>query len=379
MMFYALPYICFFSLLLFSSLINPRVYYRYSFFRCDQNKAIYMLQYFLIISLYVFFLSFRGNVYYDWKSYRDLYNTVPKFGSQLYHNYTPLEWEIGFYIFASLCKFFSSDYIFFQFVNSIVDIIILVMIFKRYYKNQLFCLALTFFYCFNGFTIEVNLLRNSKAILCFLLSLKYLNNEKYLKYFILNTIGVLFHTSAIIYLITGFFIKKIQFNKITLVILFFIANCVFLCQINLVSKILDFIRLILPPSFKKVIILLDRYKNVGAYGITIGYLERLLTFWVLFIYSKTIRKWNYGQIFLNSYYIYYFNYLVFAPLGTICERIGVLFSYSCWFLYPFVFKNLKKKDSKFFFILIFWIYGILKLISVNHNVDYQYSNILFEY
>lgn len=340
-------------------------------------NSINFIYYYLVFLIFVVFFTFRGEVYMDWPQYKALYESAPVFSTQLdLLHLNTYGWEKGYFVFAAFCKLFSEDYFFFQVINSIIDIILLFGVVKSYYKNQYFCLCLLFFYCFNGLPISINLLRNSKVIYLFLISLKYLYNKQYIKYFLLNFIAIFFHTSAVIYiLLTPFFLWK-KNNKKLILSLFIIGNFLFLLRIDILSFFLNFILRLLPSGFSKIALFIDRYKDTGAYGIKIGFLERTLTFILFFRCQNDFVKEKYGNIFVKSYYIYYFCYLFLASAVTICERIGVLFSYSYWFLYPMFYKKLNK-NNKYVFWFCMVIYSVLKLYAGNRTEDYAYSNLLF--
>lgn len=377
---FAIPYICFFSLLVFISIITKNKYSS-----TEINKTFYsglvILQYLFIVFSFVLFLSFRGNVYFDWKSYSQFYDDIPSiFENNFFAKITTVSkkgWDIGFCYLGAICKIFSDEYLFFQCINSFLDLLCFFILFRKYYSRQLFCLCLCFFYCFAGSYIEVNLLRNSKSIFLFLFSIDYLHDKKWIKFLVLNLIGYLFHGSSFIYIMVAPYLVRKRNNYYILFFIFIISNFMYIFGINIVSIFLTFIFKFLPSSLSKLSVFITRYQKDGAYGITIGYLERCFTFFIFYFFRKDIKSIKNGQLFLNSFYIYYFSSLILAPLVTVCERILTLFVYCYWFIYPHIFSKLKTKNQKYFFIFIFLLYGILKLYTSNKTEDYIYSNFLF--
>ena len=170
-------------------------------------KYTIWLQQFFIIVLMVVFFGFRGFIYTDWLNYYQVYDASPSLinGAYPIKLFFEKPWEKGFLFYMIVCKTISSNYFFFQFVSCTIDFIILFNFFKRIIPEYII-FGFILFVLFSGITIEFNLLRNSKAIMLFLISLKYIEEKNFVKYLILNSIGCLFHTTALLYLPLYFFL-----------------------------------------------------------------------------------------------------------------------------------------------------------------------------
>jgi len=229
-----------------------------------------------------------------------------------------------------------------------------------------------------GFILEVNLLRNIKSVLLFLISLRYIENRKFFKFLILNLLGILFHWSAIIYLPLYFFLHK----KVDLRVYFFIfilGNVIYLLQIQYVKPIVIFIASLMG---KVAIGKAEGYMAstiFGAqYGITLGYLERVATsLLIMFYYNKLISKSKSNILFINSFFIFFIVYFFFSEISIIVNRVGILFFFSYWILWPQII-NISEKLTKYLLFFFMAIYLNMRIVSMTNNVLYKYDNIMFK-
>jgi hypothetical protein len=334
--------------------------------------------------LLVLFIGLRAYVYTDWANYLPWYKEIPSF----FNGWDNIEnflfegkyqsWEKGFNIYGILCKTFSSNYFFFQFISSFIDIIILYYFFKTYIPNRI-VLGFIFFFLFNGLQIEINLIRNSKAIMLFLISIKYIEKRKVLFYFLFNLVGCLFHISAVIYLPLYFILNK-KIPKIVVLFVFFIGNILFLFSIKWLGVLLTLLsnsgsRL----SFLiRVYLLSDLWSS--SFGISIGFIERTISFFLFtfFFYEKLVKIKKENIVFINCFYIYIFFYLYCSEMLVLIQRLPMLFIFSYWVLYPQIYNLLSSKRKKYFFVILVF-YSTLKILSNYHSEESRYQNIIFKY
>ena len=352
---------------------------------------------FLILTLaflgYLFFFGFRGFIAWDWKNYYPNYiNVIPLYNifqnGEIKLNNIYTSFEIGYQIWLSFFKIFFSNWNMYLFFTTLIDILCLLFIFHKYSPYPIFSILL--FLGFNGLQIQLDLMRNLKAILIFLFSIEYLINNKNIKYIILNFLSSSFHRSCLMYLIMGYFLKKNFYKYKKIILVFFIFGIFFfLFSSNILYEILNTIRKILTNTrlnvFDKLVYKLNTYlfnDYASARGIGIGFIERIFTFFIFYIYREKINKNKYGKIFFNIYLLYISSYLYGSGVRIIFERLGFLFICSYWILYPITLKNISKIKKIFLFFILVIFCGLKINIYTNFSLKakelYKYRNILWD-
>ena len=375
MAFNSIPYILLFSFSLFFSLFyktfelvtEERVKYK-----CDKTY----LQFFYLSILCVF-LGCRGLIGTDWQNYYAAFKDAPTLlvnSEALQKYFSKVHFEKGYAFYNIICKSLCNNYFAFQFITSAIDIFLLHRIFNLYCKKDYY-LAWTFFLCFNGFLLDIIILRNTKAILLFILSIQYINRRKPLKYFLLNFVGFLFHSSALLYfpLYILAFIKR---NKKIEILTYFISLIIYIFQIPWISNIL----LNLLPSKLYTLyawyLVSDKYS--ASTGITIGFLERFFTFVIFFVnIDKLLEEDRRLLPFWYCMLIYLFVYNFFSEAYILIERIPNLFICSYWILYTRLYRLLRR-EKKVCFLIILFCYGALKLFLYFNVFWGYYENFLFK-
>lgn len=373
---YSVPYILFFIFTVSISLIYVPVIG----LKKDAIHANTMLCFYGFILFAFVFIGCRGLIGTDWLNYYPFFQKAPslingmdevkKFISDSY-------FEKGYAIYTVLCKTFSSNYFVFQFISFLLDFLILHLFFMRYVKRYYF-LGFACFLIFRGYIIEMIQLRNVKAIMCFLISIQYIHKRQWWKYYIINTIGMLFHISAIVYLPLYFLCRLKRYKRLELFV-FAVGNIIYLLQIEWLKTLL---LQTLHMRYNPYVTLITQYINselyAASYGITIGYLERTVTF-ILFYwnYNKIIRFDKRMSVFWYLFLIYIYIYLFCSEFFIILDRVPNLFVASYWVLYPQLFQLLKK-HIRYMFIILLVTYGVLRIIASMSIPWASYENVLFD-
>jgi hypothetical protein len=344
------------------------------------NPTIFYQQKTTALFLVILFLAFRGFVSTDWINYFQLYKVSPS----LFDGFDSLirfmsvgkyaGMEHGFLVYTIICKTISSNYFLLQIMSTVIDIVILYHFFKLYTPNNII-LGLIFFILFGGLISEINLLRNSKSIAIFLISIKYIEKRKLFQFLALNIFGSLFHISAVLYIPLYFVINR-QYPKKIILILFLLGNAMFLLSISWMRGILLTLSSIYD---SRLSVLIQNYMSSPlysrAFGITIGYIERTMSFLIIYIFHNKLIINRQNIIFLNCAYIYWFVYLYCSEVYIILQRMPLLFIFSYWILYPQLFYVLSKEKKKIFLIFML-VYGVL-LFSTYTKESNRYENIVF--
>jgi len=374
---YSIPYIFLFVCVLLLSIPVIRV-------TGYGGNYVLSVQTLICLIVLIFFIGFRGFIYSDYETYYAFYKSCPSFfdgitkitGFLSSSMFAIGGWEKGFIIYAMLCKTITQNYFFLQFISFIIDLCVLYYFFNSIVSKQYIILCMLFYLVFSGLTIEFNLLRNSKSIMLFLISLKYLEQRKPAKYFLMNIMGCMFHITSIFYMPLYFFLKKM--NKKLVLFVFILGNIIFLLQIRWCKPILLFLSNFVPGGIG---LLLKRYvatKVIANYGITIGYIERVFSFIMIYHFMNQLLKNKKNLIFINAFFIYQFIYLYFSEISILLERLALLFVFPYWVLYPQIYQSITKNSKKLFLCCIF-AYGVLRM-AVGNGVSLSlYDNILFNH
>lgn len=363
---YCIPYLLFLGFVF--------IFIIYEFHLINNKKSILSVR-FGIISVSIIFIGLRGFVYTDWVNYYPFFKSLSSiidFREIVHENQFM---ESGFTFYTLLIKSFTSNYFVYILINTIIDIVILDFFFKKY--SPYYALAFFLFFIFNGIWIEFNLLKNSKSLMLFLLSIKYLEKRQIYPYLFLNILGLTFHSSSLVYILL-YFVLNTKFLIRHMILIFVLGNIVFLSQTCIIKPIIIFISNILGGRYalySQIYFNSDVYG--GSFGISIGYIERTLTYIILyFTVPQLIKKYNNANIFINLYICYSIVYLFMSDVYILIQRLSLLFIISYAILFPCIFRLISLKTKRIFIMSIF-LYAIMRIGISNNNIFAKYDNILW--
>lgn len=318
----------------------------------------------------VVFLGFRGFVFHDWYIYYPEFEKLSFYDIQKYE--IGSKREIGWLCFQWICKSIFDNYHFMIFVHSVITLSLLYRFLNRYTQNIL--LGIIIYLIFDGFTLSINLLRNSFAIMIFLNALPYLYERRPLQYVGLCLLAMSFHFSAFFYLPLYFFLHRNTnrwvFASIYLVGFFiYIANIpIFLTAIRLLGYENDFLT-------DKI----EAYSNLSiSLKISIGLLERLMTGILIFCYYDKLKSLNKENVmFINTFIIYILSVFLISEFSEISKRISIIFVFCYWVIWIYLIKCFYYSNNRKLFITFVVLYGILKIAAPIRNQPVcEYDNIL---
>ena len=339
------------------------------------ERKKHMLFVFSIILL-IGFLGLRGFIGWDWWAYYPSYNNLPN----------GFNYEIGYEIWSNIFYKIGLSYHHFTFINTVADILILAYVLKKYSKYPIFSMFL--FLAVQGLSFEVDLLRNAKAVLLFIISIQFIKERKIIPFLILNILGMTFHMSSVIYLPMYFILNRNYSRKIILPLII-LGNIYYLFDTKLFTHILEYMSSVLPAAVGGKI---TSYLSIipQNYKLPIGtlYFERLVTFIMVFFFlhkEKNHREKEnpYSLIMENSFYIFYLIFLFTSEFFIASTRIGILFIYANWFLWGDIIENLRDTKIKAAVFLIAVLIGgnrIYNHFDFNGNkILYRYENIITDH
>ena len=337
------------------------------------ERKKHMLFVFSIILL-IGFLGLRGFIGWDWWAYYPSYNNLPN----------GFNYEIGYEIWSNIFYKIGLSYHHFTFINTVADILILAYVLKKYSKYPIFSMFL--FLAVQGLSFEVDLLRNAKAVLLFIISIQFIKERKIIPFLILNILGMTFHMSSVIYLPMYFILNRNYSRKIILPLII-LGNIYYLFDTKLFIHILEYMTSVLPAAVGGKI---TSYLSIipQNYKLPVGtlYFERLVTFIMVFFFlhkEKNHREKEnpYSLIMENSFYIFYLIFLFTSEFFIASTRIGILFIYANWFLWGDIIENLRDTKIKAAVFLIAVLIGgnrIYNHFDFNGNkILYRYENIFY--
>lgn len=332
------------------------------------ERKKHMLFVFSIILL-IGFLGLRGFIGWDWWAYYPSYNNLPG----------GFNYEIGYEIWSNIFYKIGLSYHHFTFINTVADILILAYVLKKYSKYPIFSMFL--FLAVQGLSFEVDLLRNAKAVLLFIISIQFIKERKIIPFLILNILGMTFHISSIIYLPMYFILNRNYSRKIILPLII-LGNIYYIFDTKIFIHILEYMSSVLPAAVGGKI---TSYLSIipQNYKLPIGtlYFERLVTFIMVFFFlhkeKGSREKENpYSLIMENSFYIFYLIFLFTSEFFIASTRIGILFIYANWFLWGDIIENLRNTKIK---VAVFLIAVLIGGNRIYNHFDFNGNKILYRY
>ena len=339
------------------------------------ERKKHMLFVFSIILL-IGFLGLRGFIGWDWWAYYPSYNNLPG----------GFNYEIGYEIWSNIFYKIGLSYHHFTFINTVADILILAYVLKKYSKYPIFSMFL--FLAVQGLSFEVDLLRNAKAVLLFIISIQFIKERKIIPFLILNILGMTFHISSIIYFPMYFILNRNYSRKIILPLII-LGNIYYIFDTKLFIHILEYMSSVLPAAVGgKITSYLSIIPQNYKLPIGILYFERFVTFIMVFVFlhkekGSREKENQYSLIMENSFYIFYLIFLFTSEFFIASTRIGILFIYANWFLWGDIIENLRNIKIKAAVFLIAVLIGgnrIYNHFDFNGNkILYRYENIITDH
>lgn len=367
---YSIPYI-FLLLFLYSLLF---------YFFCIKNRIISEGKELDLLCFIVFLLFYglRGFVNTDWINYYPMFESFPTLWNLIGFKSDSFTFiEPGFILYSSIIKTICPNYFFWIFISTLIDICILRWFFKRYSKYYIFSFIL--FLVFYGNLMETNLMRNVKSIMLFMLSIPYLKDRKFIPYLLLNSIGVSFHVSSIIYLLI-YPVLHLELKKKILWSIFIIGNVLFIFHVKIITPfLLPILDGFVGSHIANKILGYAESETYGVlYAMSLGHMERMFTYiLILLFYDKLLKQNRVNLYFINAYILYFISFTYLSEISVLVERITLLFTLSYWIIYPNIYGLLQNLRTKYVFMFFFIPFSFMKIYLATNNVTCKYDNLLF--
>lgn len=326
------------------------------------------------IVIFFFFFGFRGFIAGDWTVYYPFFKECD-INNVLNYSLKNADFEPGFTLLCVVCKSIYNDWSFFQIVVSIIDTTLLIIFLRKTIDNIPY--GLMIYITFNGIIISTDLMRNSIAIMIFINSLHFIKERRIIPYMGLCLLALTFHTSSLLFFPLYFFFHK-RCNKWIFLFLFIIGNIIFILHIPVVLTIIKILGIggDLQTKVTAYTELMDASK-----GLSIGYIERLFTGLIIFIYYDKLKKIRPDNaVYFNGLAIYLIMFLIFSEFQVLSERITLLFSYGYWVVWMDLMKCFYHDNNRRLFKMFVVAYCLLRTYgSVSSSTDFIYDNILINH
>lgn len=362
--YYTIPY-------LFSCLFLVLMMY-YEFHLINRQKNIQKIK-ILIAFWFLFFFGLRGYVLEDWTNYYHFFYSLPSINTfKIEDNY--YGFEIGFVFYTLVIKTLFNDYHIWIFISSAIDFFVLNWFVKKY--SPYYVMPFILFFAFTGISLEIDTMRNVKSIMFFLLSVPYLQRGYFIKYSLLNLIGMLWHSISVIY-IPLFFLFRYKIPMKWIWTIFILLSSFFLFHISFMELILNRLGNYTGGKVQELIMAyLSSEYSLNRYSFSIGFFERIASFILVACYYKKIKN-NTQVIFCNFYICYFFFFMFFSNIEVLASRMSLLFIMAYWIVFPYIYKSVLSLRWKAVFIFLFIAVAFLKVFMGTNKIIYRYDNILF--
>lgn len=362
----SITYITFILYLVFLHLFSAR--------NTLQKKVSVLYTYFFLIVV----VCFRGYVFTDVFNYKPFFDMLPTITTiRSVDIVNLLWWEPGFFVYCLLIKSFSSNYFVYQFIDSIIDILLLYKCLKYYRCNDSFSIMV--FLSLSGLLLFFDMQRNIKAILLFWYALRYIDTEKknFFAYCFYILLGITFHYSAVIYL----FITPLLFLRLNRQKLLFLFFGVLLFSVFSRAILLLAIPVITPLLTGRFLNMINDYVYTkNSYSVSrffsFGMLEKIITF--ILVYKNFPSLYRKNKIIVNVFVLYFASYFLLNGFLEVSNRVSGLFVFNYSILWYQSFVCVKNKANKLCVLFVFFTYCILKMSLYSHPMQ-RYENILFNY
>jgi len=323
----------------------------------------------LVVVAYVLFFGFRGFIGWDWTNYYPYFENIYTKKLQSF--------EPGFEYYTMAIRYLFKDYQVFTVINTLINVLLFHIFIKRYLKEKYYALGFAIFIAFSGFVLEVDLLRNIKSILLFMISLRYVEEKSFYKFLIINIIGILFHWSSLFLIPLYFFFQKPIPIKLFIAV-FIIGNIIIIFNLDFIKPTLSLLGKAIggTPGERITYYLSNKFVS-KSYGLSYGYSARLFTtILVLLYYDKILNYSKFCVIFVNAYFILVVIFLYFSELSLAISRVSILFNFSLCILIPILLEIIISVSTRVTLFLLYSILIIAKMSASTDNILYNYDNAL---
>lgn len=321
---------------------------------CTEYKYKKINRYgFIVIALILVLIAgFRSGIGYDFESYNNIFKMI-KTGTL---KTSEISVEPAYYLINKICSNFKIVIL----ISAFIGVGIKILMINKYSENKFISLAMYF----SGVYImyDMGVIRQGMSIAIALISIKYIKEQNFVKFFTTIIIASLFHVSILLFIplyfiSSRFFSRKLIYGSTLIVLIISLFDIS-----GIILKIVEAINI--PFISSKI----AYYTSYDTGNVTLSLLKRIV-FLILFVeffkYKKI--KDSYSIIFLNGYFISVLMMGIFSSIDILGSR-GTM---GLYFLQVFVFstmlKHLNQKWSKLTLVIVV---ALLSFNSMSNTIRY---------
>lgn len=327
----------------------------------------------LIGSIFIFFVGFKGNVGTDYGSYRELYESVIEPYSFTVSSIEPLFW-----LWMKICSCLALSFPLFWLLTTILNISLKVYIFRKFspfvsVSVLIYIVGLFFERDFDG-------IRQGLSIgLCYLACLLFLDKRRPLVYNSVIICAFLIHYTAILF----FFIpllSKLRLNKNTVILVLLVAIILVLTNFDALKLIFDMIganNILYDKMYSYTVS--EDYS--GKVGINLGLIFRII---ILFLFIKYKEAINIDEkcynLLKNGFLLSILLSLIFSNIEILSHRLGYGLREFQIFIIPYLIVASKGIKNKLIVTTLIAIYSFIlltRLLSTPHLTDAYFYKMIF--
>lgn len=329
----------------------------------------------LSMIVFVVFFCFRGYVQTDTINYYALFERLPGILSGIADE---PHFDKGFIVYMEIIKSLGFNYDQFIIISTFIDLILLTLLFRQYFSYKYYALFFYLFLMFTGLEYEFNLMRNIKATLLFLISIKYIYSRNFIKFLILNLLALSFHWSSILFFPLYFILHK-EISLKSYCVLFLVGILIYVLMPYVLHALLQIFTTVFEGyMFTEKI---DDYLNLDMFsaGKQFSLMDIALMIWyvlILITYNQIKRTSPHVICFINLFALYFLFSCMGSGMILFRQRVAILFEPSCWLLFIWLIKSQRYTNKVILFSVIV-LYGMfLTYRRTKNDTMYQYDNFL---
>lgn len=296
-----------------------------------------------------FIAGLRYETGVDWPEYykmMDHANPLFTFAKDIASGYYSHDIDKGYVLLSSIVKTFGGGIQTIYFIVSFFTLITLIKNLQYYTPN--IALGILLYYSTIFFLLDMSGMRQCISLSFFIISLKYIAQRNFLKFFVVILIGASFHWSAYFTIPFYFLLTRTYSNRSAIIFMAF-QLFIFFFKVRWLRSVLQLALPLLPNGkfFQKIFIYTNavatatpREMNLTTY-INIFYIVSI--FAILIVNRKRISTVvNNFNVFFNLFLFNSFFYLCTSELLDISYRMQIYFSISIIFILsalPYIFKE----------------------------------------